>query len=92
MTALVYLDDDLFVFTSPNWPGFTYSFYVTEARPASYWLEHMARESWVTDKHLEEFLLVAEKQETGFVRKGFQEWQERKEKIKAARISAVVAA
>jgi hypothetical protein len=59
MTALVYLDDDLFVFTDPNWPGFTYDFYVTEAMPASHWLEHMARKSWVTEAHLEAFRKLA---------------------------------
>ena len=47
--------DGLFVFADPNWPDFTYDFYLSESQPADHWIEHMARKSWVTDAHIAEF-------------------------------------
>lgn len=59
---LVFRDADWYVFIDRDQPGFTYE--ITDAQcedagSALRWVAHMAQKSWVTERHIEQFALLA---------------------------------
>jgi len=57
---LVWIEEDgYFVFRDEAHDGFRYDFKPDDATDAMHWVAHMARKSWVTTDHLEQFALLA---------------------------------
>ena len=66
---LVYRDGDAYIFLDRAHPGFTYDIsdgQCSDAASALRWVAHMAQKSWITERHIEQFALLAAERFGGY--------------------------